>query len=933
MNFKTAIKSLGGLSSAIFAAVGLVSALLVIAATYQYALFARVESAISQPRALDQVKSRQLDEVRAALGHGGFLQALTLFAETGKPEARADMAAQLEAADKGLRAYQALQLSPAESALAADLRMVQERYKTAMAASDKPAAFAGPAGLALSLQHAAVADRVAELRRTEAMAAADQLARITTGGFVLGVGAVLFALLVVAGLVWIVRARVIGPLHEVRNSLTALSRGDWRTPVWGTARPDEIGDLARVVDAFRTEAASVPDVSLLTGRGRQRFKFDGESEDLFSELAENIQGTAHKLSESNQATVRLVESARDDLTNAISQVQQLCTAIARSASDSNQQIRQSTEILSRAAAQVRSFDDNGSTGGLDAIVAALRKHSESIADTLAGVGEESSRILARLTGSEGEFRNAAADARDTMKDLAETTGQVQDRLISAVQLLRASGELLSSTATDADKKLSQAVTAVTHADRTLHAVATNATNNLDSVHNKVTRTLDELNIRTRDAGSQLEAALGYLRRGGTMFEGEAEALRHRFAPLLADLEGVHGNLSDAVGQAAERIDRLTPVVGALRELNGSLIAELERRQADPNLVEQITELLGRLDGIAASLGERVSNVGETAERLGQMLDQSLTGSVEEVRRSTALLQDQTRAAAEEVRHSAAELQTQGRAANEDLQRGVAEMQNQSQLLASDAANATNALNFAATKQEVAAESLRTVVMQLLPAASNNAATTTELARTVTAMAERLSAIDRTATSLAQATDGVHRLLQGAPAAQTAAGNDLSRRLAEIAEQLRNTGAVQAAPQYAPPPYPPQPAYPQQPTYAPPPQYQPQMAPQMAPGMPGQMMPGQLMMPGQMAPQMPGQMMPQMPGQMMPQMAPSMIPGQPMMQPQMAPPMPQQMPQPMPQQPAPMQAPAPVMPNPATPASSMESKIVPLPPGGIVEGNR
>src|SRR5262249_2587694 len=153
------------------------------------------------------------------------------------------------------------------------------------------------------------------------------------------IAAVLFALLAVAGLTWGVRGRVLGPLEEVRHSLAAVARGDWRTPGWGTGRPGEVGDLGRVVGAFRPAARHGPGGSLLSGRGRYRFKSDGESSDLFEPLAQSLNGTAERLTESGAATAELVTAARRDLTVAMSQVQQLCAAVARSASDSNREIR------------------------------------------------------------------------------------------------------------------------------------------------------------------------------------------------------------------------------------------------------------------------------------------------------------------------------------------------------------------------------------------------------------------------------------------------------------------------------------------------------------------------------------------------------------------------------------------------------------------
>ncbi|HYE48173.1 MAG TPA: HAMP domain-containing protein [Azospirillaceae bacterium] len=750
----SAAGSLRGLSTLIATAVAVAALILVALATFNIAWFSHVERSLADTPASAAAKARALDEARESLGHGGFLQALALFAETGSAKGRADMAASLEAADKALRAYEANRLTPAESDLARDLRRLVDRYRTAMTAGgDRPQAFAGGSGIALMTQHAALADRVAELRRKEAVVSGDVLLDLARRGFWLGVGAVVVMLAGLLLALWLVRARALAPLAELTRSLGALARGDWRAPVWGTARTDEFGELARTVDGFRLQAASLPDVSILSDKGRFRLKFEGESADLFEVVSRTLRESGRELAGTGAEVAALVTTARAELTGAIGQLQTLCAAVARSASDSNKEIRQATELLGRAAAQVRAFDDRAG-GGLDRIVGEMRRHSETLAETMATAGDEVGAVLRGLATSEGEIKRTTADARDATRQLTEAMGDLQEKLFSAVKLLRASGEMLASTAGDAGERLDRAVGAVGDSDRALQQALSSASARLDEVSIQIDRAADLLQKRTEEAGRQFGDALEDLHRASRLVEETAEANNGRLEPVVAQLQGMHEALAGSVAEIGSRTGTLRDGLEMLKRISLDLVGEIERRSADPDQRAEAERTIARLHETAALLGQRVESIGDTAERLAQLFGHGIDEATGRLRETVTALEQQGR------------------------------------VIATDAGSAANALTRALARQDEATERLNAIAVTLAPALEpHQDPMVTALTELVESLRDRLETVDKATSGLAELTQALDRLIEtgGEAAATAAATRDLGEKLAVIAQQLRNGG--------------------------------------------------------------------------------------------------------------------------------------------------
>jgi hypothetical protein len=583
---------------------------------YNLAWFQSVRTELAQAPIDAAKRARYLDEVRTRLGHAGFLQSMALYAETGRNDAREDMVAALDAADKSLRAFEQQGLTTAETGLARDIRRLIESYRRALTGATQPSQLAGQSSVLLMAQHAAMADRIADVRRNQSLIEIDQLGEGSQRGFWLGVGAVAVMVLSVAGVLALLFLRILRPLSDIRRGLIGVSRGDWRAPIWGTDREDEFGDLARIVDAFRVQAMNLPDISILHEDGRMRLKFEGGAADIFEVVSGKLREAGALLADNSGDVANTVGKVRTELTTMLGQVQSLCAAVARSASESHREIRQQSEVLGRAAAQVRAFDEQGPGGGLDALVAGMRRNAEALAGTIQDVGAEVGFALRGLLETESEIRAAASEARDATSGLATSIIEVQEKLLTAVRLIRVSGEFLNGTAGTAETTLARAVEAVHAGEQALATALARSTAQIQSATERL------------DVTVQVQLA----RAVGTLGDTE-QSLADVLTRTTERLDGATGRMETAVEQfdsgcaiATQLLEhRSTAAERLFAERTESAVRALdERAMAAERIFEDKAELAQQLFDARAEFAEqRLNRATATVEGTSATLQTTL----------------------------------------------------------------------------------------------------------------------------------------------------------------------------------------------------------------------------------------------------------------------------------------------------------------------
>lgn len=624
-------------------------------------------------------KTRLLIDFQQRMGHGGFLAALAQFAETGNAEARADMRTNLEAADQALRGLQGKRLTPQELELANDLKRLLDSARRALeSANSGPAAMGQTTPVIILTRYATLSDRIDARSRTQQAVELARLEDIAQRGLWLGGAAVLALVATLFAFLTLLGARVLRPLRELGRGVDAVTRGDWRAPLWGTERPDEFGALARSIDGLRKAAAEIPDISVATEDGRLRLKFEGEYADLFEALTARLRGAGGTLAMLGNDVSRIVGDTKQQLHDTLGQVNQLCAAAVRTVTESNREIRQATEMLGHAVAQVRAFDASDDHNGLDAVIDALRNHADILADTLSRTEAKVSETLGSLSESDSDMRHASVEARDAAKALAGTMEDAQQSLLSAVKILRASGDMLSNTVDQTGARITRAADNMEEGEKALFATLGNMSSRFDEATEKaaarledaglhVSRAADLLDDRSSEISYKLESALDTMNHARNTLQQSAEIAedmtRTKLEPLAEQFHDIQYRFTNLMSDVSDRADSMADAVDALKMTSDGLRQEFERRRVEPGQHEAIADLLTRMRGSATQIADRVKEIGETAGRLAQ----SLTGGVDD---ATARLRDLT----SDLRQETKALSSEAHIATTTLSRTVAQQE-------------------------------------------------------------------------------------------------------------------------------------------------------------------------------------------------------------------------------------------------------------------
>lgn len=732
-------------------------------------------------------KNRLLADFQARMGHGGFLGALAQFAETGNAEARTQMRTHLESADQALRGLQGKRLAPAELELTNDLRVLLDSARRAVdSAASGPTGLGQTTPLILLTRYAALADRIDARGRTQQAVELARLEEMAQRGVWLGVAAVAALLMTLLAFLTLLGSRVLRPLRELTASVENVARGDWRAPVWGTERSDEFGRLAQALDGFRRQAQEIPDISVATEDGRLRLKFEGDYADLFEALTARLRGAGGTLAVLGQDVGRIVGDTKVQLNETLGQVNQLCTAAVRTVSESNREIRQATEMLGHAVAQVKAFDADGHGGGLDAVVDALRHHADTLAATLSRTEAAVATTLESLTASDGDMRYASGEAKEAARNLSDTMAETQASLLSAVKILRASGDLLANTADQTGSRLLRAAEAMEDGEKAMVAALGSATLRLDDVTAQasarledagmqVSRAADLLDDRSTEIASRLETALDSMHAAHNTLQASAEAAETKMEPLADQFIAIKDRFGSMMGELGDQAESMAAAVESLRATSGDLKAEFERRRVEPGQHEAIADLLTRLRGSATQIASRVGEIGDTAQRLAQ----TLAGGVDD---ATARLRDVTG----DLRQETKALSTEAHAAANSLSRTMGEQERMLSDLRALAADLDAQRDKDNTPQALVdlTGGLRAAidaVYALIASADNREKTAVETAvGLVDDLKQRIEAIEGMSGGLHAATDALHAL-----AAADNAGRDRENAdLLTIAEALK-----------------------------------------------------------------------------------------------------------------------------------------------------
>jgi methyl-accepting chemotaxis protein len=386
--------------------------------------------------------------------------------------------------------------------------------------------------------------------------AADYMANSTrvsaglTRWLAVGLGAAILLGLAAAALA---TRSVTRPLAALTVAMRRLADGDLETAVPATGSGDEVGEMARAVEVFKTNAV------------------------------ENA-----RLREEQEAIERRAEQGqREAMAGLANEIERMISTVAQRVAGSAEEMRRDAEALQQAAgdagAQARAAGDNAQQASADvqSVSAALEQLTASIQEVTGQIAQS-----AAMSGSAVRQAEATTGTVGQLSDAAEQIGAV----VALIQDIAEQTNLLALNATIEAARAGDAGKGFAVVASEVKTLATQTAKATVDISEQIGR-MQEVTRATSESMAEIGRTIGEINERISSVAVAAEEQSATTADIsrtIQDSARRTGRMSEGLGTVGSTIDQATAVAGTVAATAGTFVGDAQQlRTAVAGFVEKL----------------------------------------------------------------------------------------------------------------------------------------------------------------------------------------------------------------------------------------------------------------------------------------------------------------------------------------------------------